>query len=169
MCIQNPDINIQGNFVFSFVHQSIAPSFVFTCNGRITGVAASLRVDGGTELPVFQVWHPVLPGSSVYTIVGQVHFQSVVQINESPSIFTVLLTKDDQIEFQSGDVIAFYQPNNPSHSMRYIFDATIVDTNYTSYLGLSTNATVDINAPDYSEFPYLSLMNITTGKYSYKP
>ena len=174
MCIQNPDINDQRSRISGVQGcHIIAPSFNFTCNGRVTGVTAhlalvevySIYVTPGTELPVFQVWHPVLPGSSVYSIIGQVHFQSPVQINDNYSISTVLLTGDDQIEFQAGDVIASYHPTNPSHFMYFILDRR----NYTSYVSFHTNrtaTTTDVSTIyfDNREQP---VFNITTGKYSY--
>ena len=149
----------------------IAPSLTFTCNGRVTSVTASL-VGGallgtpGTELPVFQVWHPVLPGSSVYSIVGQVQFNSGVHLNSFYYISTVLLAEDDRIEFQSGDVIACYQPTNPLRGMQLI-DASS-DANYTAYINFGANlnaTTIDINGTDYIEFAFQPLINITTGKY----
>ena len=172
MCIQNPDISYQGNYINTAGYHLIALSFTFTCNGRVTGVTAHLTSvepfdqTPGTQSIVFQVWHPVLPGSSVYSIVGQVHFQSAVQITERIYISTVLLTEDDQIEFHSGDVIASYQPPNPSHFIQYILDA-----NHTSYRITNTNlttATIDISG-DGTVFDsnFHPMFNITTGKYSF--
>ena len=126
----------------------------------------------GTELPVFQVWHPVLPGSSVYSVVGQVQFQSAVQITLEYSISTVLLTGDNQIKFQSGDVIAYYHPPYPLHFM-YFIDRR--EDNYTSYIIFNTNlttTTIDISTifDTYLQVfdTYMqALFNITTGNYSY--
>ena len=177
MCIQNPVISTEGNIELQSDFHMVDSNFTFTCNGRVTGVTAHLapvEVFGGTpgtELPVFQVWHPVLPGSSVYSIVGQVHFQSAVQINGNYYVSTVLLTEDDdQIEFQSGDVIAFYQPTNSSHFLQ--ITNRIEVANGTSYFNRNTNlptATIDIsgNGTDYYETEFHPLFNITTGKYSY--
>ena len=173
MCIQNPVINIQEHVELQISLHLIAPTFTFTCNGRVTGVTAHLApaeplgITPSTELPVFQVWHPVLPGSSVYSIVGQVQFQSAVQINGDYSISTVLLTEDDQIKFQSGDLIASYHPPNPSHYMRYI--DRFEEANYTAYGSFNTNlttATIDIsgNGTDYFTSNLQPLFNITTVK-----
>ena len=111
MCIQNLDISIRPNYGRLSAHHVIVTDFAFTCNGRVTGVKARVGIGSGTELPAFQVWHPVLPGSSVYSIVDQVQFQFAV------GVVTVLLTGNDQIEFQSGDVVAYYQPNDSSNYM----------------------------------------------------
>ena len=63
--------------------QFIMPSLTFSCNGRISGVAASmsgLRESG--SLPVFQVWHPLLPGSNAYSIVDQVKFEPEARVSD---------------------------------------------------------------------------------------
>ena len=163
MCIQNPDINISGNTASTSVIYLISPSFAFTCNGRVTGVTVHLfPVSGGTELPVFQVMRPVLSGSSIYSIIGQVQFQTVVQIIRSYHVSTVLLTGDDQIEFQPGDVIAYYQPPAPSFAIR------LMNANNAAYLNFTPNlndTTTDINDTDFRSFTFQPLINITTGTY----
>ena len=162
MCIQNLDISIQPNYGRLFAHHVIVTDFAFTCNGRVTGVKARFNIGSGYDLPVFQVWHPVLPGSSVYSIVGQVQFQF------GNGIITVLLTGNDQIEFQSGDVVAYYQPNDSSNYMRYIADKPIQNPTYILHGQSITNATtIDTNSTDFSKVQDLPLINITTGKHNY--
>ena len=55
----------------------IMPNLNFNCNGRITGVTASMYAVRRTgTLPVFQVWHPLSPGSNVYSKISQVQFEA---------------------------------------------------------------------------------------------
>ena len=172
-CIQNPDINIQGDAAIENGTHMISPSFTFSCNGRITSVTASLfTVEGfslipGMNLPVFQVWRPLLPGSSIYSIIGQAQFDSGV-FYAGPYLYTstILLTRDDRIEFQSGDVIGCYQPNYP---LRLVQIITIDNVNYISYFSHTTNpttATINISSTDYVDEVRQPLINITTGKYT---
>ena len=50
----------------------------FSCNGRITGVTANMYSFRrfGSQLPVFQVWHPLSPGLNVYSKIGQIQFEA---------------------------------------------------------------------------------------------
>ena len=157
----------------------IAPNFTFSCNGRITSITASLftvdvfNTTPGLNLPMFQVWHPMLPNSNIYSITGQTQFQSGVNIEQVSYLYTstVLLTGDDKIEFQSGDVIGCYQPSYPLRLVQVI-NASTGDPNYTSYFSQRTNlttATINISGVDYIEEVWQPLINITIGKYSYIP
>ena len=40
-------------------------------------------LNAGRNLPVFQVWRPLLPVSNAYSMIDQVQFQSKVQIRNS--------------------------------------------------------------------------------------
>ena len=122
------------------------------------------------NLPVFQVWHPLLPGSSIYSLIGQVQFHSGVSYTGLYLYTsTVLLTGDERIEFQAGDVIGCYQPPYPLRLVQ-IINASIDDASYTSYFSHITNlntTTIDIHGRDYGETDWQPLINITTGKYTY--
>ena len=151
----------------------IAPNFTFNCNGRITSVTASLftvaafSITPGMNLPVFQVWRPLLPGSSIYFIIGQVQFDSgVLYTGQYLYTSTILLTGDDRIEFQSGDVIGCYQPSYPLRLVQ-ITNASIDEANYTSHFSRTTNFTtviIDISGTNYIDAAWQPLINITTGK-----
>ena len=154
----------------------IAPSSTFSCNGRITSVTVSLLaveafpgiMTTGINLPVFQVWHPLLPASSIYSMIGQVQFQSGVHIVRYFYTSTVLLIGDERIEFQSGDVIGCYQPPYPLRLVQ-IINASTDDANYTSYFSHVSNlttATINISGVDYDEKVWQPLINITIGKYN---
>ena len=135
------------------------PNFNFSCNGRITSVAASLyEVSSFGSLPVFQVWRPLSPGSSAYSKIGQVQFE----INETRvDIPKVSLTGNDQIEFQSGDVIGCYQPINSHYRVGYI-----IDSNYVSYFTSNssfTTTTINVSSPTFFETKGRPLISVMLG------
>ena len=119
---------------------------------------------------MFQVWRPLLPGSSIYSIIGQVQFHSgVFYTGQYLYTSTVLRTGDDRIEFHSGDVIGCYQPPYPLRLIQ-IINASIDDPNFTSHFSHITNlttATINISGVDYGETVWQPLINITTGKYTF--
>ena len=167
-CINNPGINRAGNTSIANDQQVIFPSISFNCNGRITGVAASMyppsifKLPNGKNLPVFQVWHPQSPGSNVYSVIGQVQFQpGTLQFNRRFINSVVSLTGDNQIQFQAGDVIGYYQPSNP---LRLVW--SIFSDNHTYYLSRSSDlSTVNISSADYKTIGLQPLISIMIGKF----
>ena len=97
----------------------IVPNARFNCNGRITNVAVSMHGQTGSNLPRFQVWHPTLLNSSTYNIIDEVQLTegNGIKINNNLCYYyaNMSLNSNSQIEFQSGDVIGYYQPSNPKH------------------------------------------------------
>ena len=74
----------------------------------------------------------------------------------------MLLTRIDQIEFQSGDVIGCYQPFFSRYRV-----GTINDTTYTSYSISSsslTTTTININSANYFETADQLLISVMIGK-----
>ena len=72
------------------------------------------------------------------------------------------LTGNDQIEFQSGDVIGCYQ----SFNSRYAVGAN--NTNYTSYFTSSsslTATTINVNGVNYFETILRPLISVMIGEY----
>ena len=165
-CIDNPNIRQRGSVVIDDERQVIIPNARFECNGRVTSVGASMGFGSQSgNLPNIQIWRPSSPGSDVYNRIGQVQVTSG-NFNGIP-FFTayystiVLLTNNDRIEFQSDDVIGYYQPSN---SQREIWN---IETNgYTSYSNNvnSPGTTFDINNVDYMDGQRQPLIEIMFGK-----
>ena len=145
-CFTNPNVNQRGEVSVSSGRQVIVSSARFTCNGRITNVAVSMSTWRGDGYPHFQVWHPTLLNSSTYSKIGEVQLPGgdFVAVGQGRNYYyaTLLLKKSSQIEFQSGDVIGYYQPPNPrkliwsiqtsgytSYSSNVITPLTVIDTN----------------------------------------
>ena len=136
----------------------------FSCNGRITSVAASIdsphifRIPIGDTLPVFQVWHPQTPGSNIYSVIGQVQFQLGTLQSRGYFNSVVSLTGDNRIEFQAGDVIGYYHPSNPIRVVGNII------SNHTSYINIFNDLTT-INISNYDELRRQPLISVMTGEF----
>ena len=102
---------------------------------------------------MFQVWHPLSPGLNVCSKIGQVQFEApegenITRVYTS----TVSLTGNDQIKFQSGDVIGCYQPFNSCYA------AGANNTN--------TTTTININRVNYFETMLQPLISVMIGEYT---
>ena len=116
------------------------------------------EVSSSGSLPAFQVWRPISPGSSTYSKIGQVQFE----VNETRvDIPRMLLTGNDQIEFQSGDVIGCYQPLNTHFRVGYIIDSTYVS--YFTSNSSFTTTTINVNSPKFFETTGRPLISVTSG------
>ena len=112
-----------------------------------------------TYMPQFQVWHPLSPSSNAYSKIGQVQFQIETPANNTYYTLTLLLTGNDRLEFQSGDVIGIYQPSYPLFRISYIFNE-----NYTSYYNSYDNlTTTNISSGRYDTLTYQPVINVLTG------
>ena len=101
---------------------AIFPRLNFTCNGRITSITARVSSSSRNGYPSFQVWGPSSVGSTVYNKIGEVQLQSDDQVTGSGDYQTanIILTGNNTIEFQSGDVVGYYHPSNTRYSVRDI-------------------------------------------------
>ena len=164
--MSNPDVSAPGEYVTPDVTQVIIPSFSFNCNGRITGITISMFSTAYERgyLPVFQVWHPLSSDSNVYSKIAQINVHDTgTQMSGSHYIYNVSLNGSDQIEFQSGDVIGYYQPSqsvikvgidyNPNHILYY---KSNVD---------HTIATINTSSGEYSKASVQPLISVMTSEY----
>ena len=145
----------------------IVPNAVLNCNGRITSVAVSMQfVFRGSDFPQFQVWHPTSLNSGTYTMIGEVQLPGgnfVGNLLSNYFLANVSLNSNSQIEFQSGDVIGYYQPSDPQRRIR-----SIQTSGYTSYSNTvaSPLTSIDINNIDNTENDRQPLIEIKFGKIS---
>ena len=163
--MNSPDVNQKGQVSVVRGRQVIVPNARFNCNGRITGISVSMRKWRGTDYPLFQVWHPTLLNSSTYNKTGEVklpegEFQTIG--NGKNYIYATLpLNSSNQIEFQSGDVIGYYQPIYPrvliwsSQTREYI--------SYTSSVKIPLTS-IDLNNVDSIQTDYQPLIKVMFGK-----
>jgi len=134
-CFEQVTIQQRGTTILNARHfHAIVPRANFTCNGRITGITASMLSTpyNGSD-PFVEVWHPNNPGSDLFDKVGGVRIleSEVVEVNNNNNtywLFNITLNDDDRIEFEAGDVIGYYHPNDT----RYIV-GSVETEGYTVY------------------------------------
>ena len=112
-CTDYVDVHQDGRNQIGRSRLAIIPRLTFTCDGRIIGIRARVLFDNGrNDYPFFQVWRPSSDGSTIYNKIGEVQLQSDDQVTGSGDYRTVniILTGNNTIEFQSGDVVGYYHP-----------------------------------------------------------
>jgi len=147
-CINNPDIDRNRDKIIDDGRQVIVPKFSFDCNGRITGVEASMasgsvNVFTTRHLPWFQIWRPSTSNLSIYTIINQTEFPNAnffSGILPGSHFYNLSLTNSDRIEFHSGDVVGYYQQAVPILRVN-----SIQKDDYLSYSISAENPTDTIN------------------------
>ena len=75
------------------------------------------------DYPYFQVWRPLSADSMVYTNIGEVQLQEsqVSQCNgDRYCNVVIILTGNDTIVFQSGDVVGYYHPQQTIYQVTTI-------------------------------------------------
>ena len=147
-CVDNFDVQKEGDFTMGNSRQMIVPQMYFLCNGRINGFIVSLNLDddNDVEYPYIQVWHNL---SGIYVLVGQYQLQeSDISRTENYYLASASLNGGNRIEFQSGDVIGYFHPPNPRYRVWSIENAR----GYTTY-------SVDSQSP-------LKMLNIRRGSFS---
>ena len=164
-CVNNPNVNQRGQQSVSSGRQVIVPRAAFNCNGRITDIAVSMRGWFGSNVPLFQVWHPTSLNSTTYNKTGEVQLPvGNFILSSSLTVYyyaSLSLNNNNQIEFQSGDVIGYYQPSNPARVLW-----SIQTNGYISYSNTVSNAStlIDINNADNSDNNHQPLIEVMFGK-----
>jgi len=163
-CIENPDVNRAGDHTSLTGVQVIVPGASINCDVRITSIAVSMHfggyINGG--LPLVQIWRPSSPGSSVYNKVAQAQLSAgYLMGNSTHGYYFQHLTVNGTADFQSGDVIGYYQSSIP---LRTIWN---IETN--GFISYSNNAnspatTIDISDVDNVENKRQPLIELLYGK-----
>ena len=148
---------------------AIIPHLKFTCNGRITGIIARVSLDNNqnrVDYPFFQVWRPESVDSTVYNKIGEVQLQSDDQVtgsNNNNRVANIVLTGNDTIEFQSGDIVGYYHPLQSRYRVR-----TIQANGYRLYqFDGSPSTSVDITNANRSNNNRRPLIQFTIGKCTF--
>ena len=118
------------------------------------------------NLTLFQVWHPTSLNSNTYNRTGEIQLPAgnLIQPDGSSTRYffvNMSLNSSSRIEFQSGDVIGYYQPLNPLHGIW-----NIQTSGYTSYINTTLNplASIDINNVEDTETDHQPLIEVIFGK-----
>ncbi|XP_065903482.1 uncharacterized protein [Dysidea avara] len=122
-CIDHATVQQKGTDRFASLSQVIVPRTNFTCNGRITGITASMIkiYSDGTD-PYLQVWHPTSPRVGIFDKVDEVQLveSEVVQVGNGSDKYWFLnmsLIESDRIEFEAGDAIGYYHPTRSRYNV----------------------------------------------------
>ena len=141
-------VNVQqgGDYITNDDLLVIIPRLNFTCNGRITSIRARLFdiFNVRNDYPFIQVWRAASVGSTIYNKIGEVQLQSddqLYEVNDTVSIATVILTGNNTIEVQSGDVVGYYHPPQSRYRVR-----TIQTDGYIQYHFNGSHESVDLNS-----------------------
>ena len=78
--------------------------------------------NGRDEYPIFQVWRPASAGSTIYNKIDEIQLQSDDQVTRSGGsrIENIILTDNNMIAVQSGDVVGYYHPPDARYRVRTI-------------------------------------------------
>ena len=119
----------------------------------------------GNDFPLFQVWHPTSLNSTIYSKIGEVQLPAgdfvAVGVNRNYYSASLSLNSNSQIEFQSGDVIGYYEPS----SSRWLI-GSIQTSGYTSYSDIvaTPSTSIDTNNVDNTEVNRQPLIEVIFGK-----
>ena len=168
-CVNNPNVDQRGDVSIGSGRQVIVPNARFNCNGRITNIRVSMNFEAFSgNVPQFQVWHPTSLNSNIYNKTHEIQLPSgnfifAGRLSTSYYMASLSLDNSNQIKFQSGDVIGYYQPSNPQRSLR-----SVLTNGYTSYSNTvaSPSTLIDISNVNNIENDRQPLIEITFGKIS---
>ena len=119
----------------------------------------------GSNLPLFQVWHPTSLNSTTHNKIGEVQLPAGNRTGSSSSTryyyANLSLNSNNQIEFQSGDVIGYYQPSDPARGIW-----SIQTNDYISYSNTVSNPSmsIDISSADNTDNNRQPLIEVMFGK-----
>ena len=123
-CSHIVDIQQKGDNQIGQDRLAIIPHLSFTCNGRITSIRAGVAFTNSRKSdPFFQVWRPSSTHSIIYNKIDEVQLPSDDQVIRGSNNYwevNINLTDDNRIEFQSGDVVAYYHPPDAHYLVKDI-------------------------------------------------
>ena len=122
-CIDSVDVQQNPDKQLGRGKLGIIPRLSFSCNGRIIGIRAKVKSSMKNENSLYiQVWRSSFTGSPVYNKIDEVQLKLDEQLIDSNNfmIVNISLTGDDTLEFQSGDVIGYYHPNESRYQVTEI-------------------------------------------------
>jgi len=143
-CIDNPIVSRHGTHKTNGGLQMIIPNASISCTCRITGIAVSMGFSGSfiDEFPTIQIWRPSSPGSTVYSNIAQVQLSSGIAVGV-PRYHLSNISTNFPMDFQSGDVVGYYQPP-PARQLVW----NIETSGYTSYSNNADSPATTINISD---------------------
>ena len=161
-CTDSVDVEQSGNNIIRHGRLAIIPRLNFTCNGRITSIKVGLFLSHHrNDYPYFQVWRAESVNSTIYNKIGEVQLQSDDQVTGSGNRPTanIILTGNNTIEVQSGDVVGYYHPPDARYQVR-----TTGTDGYILYQFVESFQSVNLSNNVYDENYRQPLIQFTIGK-----
>ena len=160
-CTDSVDVQQDGNNQIDHDRLAIIPRLNFTCNGRITSIAARVVFNEQNDgYPYFQVWR-VTSNSRTFKKIAEVQLPQnrVSRITGDIYVANIALTVNSAIEFQSGDVVGYYHPPNARFQVR-----TIGTSGYRLYQYSGSLETVNLSDNMRTDDNRQPLIQFTVGK-----
>ena len=162
-CTDSVDIQQDGQDQIGHQRIAIIPRLNFTCNGRITVIRARVRRVNEDNFSFFQVWRPSSTSSTTYNKINEVQL-SHDQVTGSGTYrtATIILTGNNRIEVQSGDVVGYYRESFSRYRLR-----TIQTDGYIQYEfdGSNNLTSVNLRIANNSIDERQPLIEFAVGKY----
>ena len=125
-CTDSVNVQQNGDNVIGRDRTAIIPRLNFTCNGRITSIQARIWRSSSSSRDrsdtLFQVWRRASAGSTMHSKIGEVQLLDD-QVTRGSSNYweaNIILTGNNIIEVQSGDVVGYYHPPDARYRVRTI-------------------------------------------------
>ena len=164
-CTDSVNVQQNGNDVMGRDRTAIIPRLNFTCNGRITSIRARIRRSSRSRRnrsdTLFQVWRRASAGLTMHSKIGEVQLFGD-QVTEGSSGYweaNIILTGNNIIEVQSGDVVGYYHPPDARYRVR-----TIRTDGYILYQFNGSSDSVDHNDIIGNDSYRQPLIQFTIGK-----
>ena len=143
-CTDSVNVQQNGDNTISSDRLAIIPQLSFTCSGIITSIRARIWRSNNDERSdtLFQVWRAASIGSTIYDKIGEVQLLTD-QVTGGFSSYreaNIILTGNNTIEVQSGDVVGYYHPPDARYRV-----STIQTDGYILYHFDGSHESVDLN------------------------
>ena len=119
--------------------------------------------DDDVNYPIIQVWRPVSIGSMIYNKTGEVQLTSSDQVTGKRKyrLVTIILTGNNTIEVQPGDVVGYYHPPRSRYRVR-----TMETNGYILYQfeGSPNLTSVDLSSENNNDNERQPLIQFSFGK-----
>ena len=159
-CFDMVNVTQKGIDKASTGRQVIVPKSAFSCSGTITHYVVSLDKgsDDDGDYPCIQVWRPQV--NKLYKRINEyIIQQNDIKSEDNYFLAEIELTGSDRTEFQSGDVIGYYQPSKAHYTVW-----SIRTSGYTSYYKKGRSSSFSLNAANEDD-DMQPLIQVTVGTY----
>jgi len=164
-CTDSVNIHQNGHDLINSNRLVIIPRLNFTCSGRIIEIMARMRMRIGTSFPYIQIWRQIKNDPIIFSNIGEVQIQEsqVLHCRNDTEYCTVniVLTGNNRIEFQSGDVVGYYHPSDIQYRVRTLRTSGYIQFEYE---GSTAPTTVILDNADRSTDHRQPLIQFVIGK-----